>query len=146
MPRGSVITGVFRWGDYSNSAGYYHTGISIGDGKIISLGSDGLILEDAAGTVGGCFPSAGYSEVDVGDYRSPAPIRRLPRGNRSVPQEGFSENAPTSQPGRAENSMSWAPCQSTSSPNSVRCSRPSTIVMKWFPARSPILLAKDELP
>lgn len=77
-PRGTVITGVFRWGDYNNSAGYYHTGISVGDGKIISLGSDGLILEDATGTVGGCFPSAGYSEVNVGDYRysnsNPAPV------------------------------------------------------------------------
>ncbi len=77
-PRGTVITGVFRWGDYNNSAGYYHTGISVGDGKIISLGSDGLILEDATGVVGGCFPSAGYSEVNVGDYRysnsNPAPV------------------------------------------------------------------------
>jgi hypothetical protein len=75
-PRGSVITGVFRWG-YNNSAGYYHTGVSVGDGKIISLGSDGLILEDATGTVGGAFPSVGYSEVNVGDYRysnsNPAP-------------------------------------------------------------------------
>ena len=57
--------------------GYYHTGISVGDGKIITLGSDGLILEDATGAVGGCFPSAGYSEVNYGDYRysntNPAP-------------------------------------------------------------------------
>jgi hypothetical protein len=79
-PKGSVITGVFRWGDYNNKAGYYHTGISVGDGKIISLGSDGLILEDATGTVGGCFPSAGYSEVGYGDYRysntNPAPARQ----------------------------------------------------------------------
>ncbi len=76
--RGSVLTGVYRWNaDYNNSAGYFHTGISIGDGKIVSLGSDGLELEDATGTVGGCFPSVGYSEVQVGDYRygrlNPAP-------------------------------------------------------------------------
>ncbi|MEE9177506.1 MAG: hypothetical protein V3U46_03655 [Acidimicrobiia bacterium] len=36
-----------------------------------------MILEDATGTVGGCFPSAGYSEVNVGDYKysssNPAP-------------------------------------------------------------------------
>jgi len=30
--------------------------------------------------------------------------------------------------------MSWAPCQSTSSPNSASFSRPFTIVMKWPPS------------
>ena len=76
-PSGSVITGSFRWGSYDNSAGYYHTGISIGDGKVISLGSDGLILEDATGMLDACFPSAGYTNVRFGDYAysgtNPAP-------------------------------------------------------------------------
>ncbi len=76
-PRGSVITGSFRWGDYDNTAGYYHTGISIGDGKVISLGSDGLILEDATGAVDACFPSVGYTNVQYGSYAysgtNPAP-------------------------------------------------------------------------
>lgn len=76
-PRGSVITGSFRWGSYDNSAGYYHTGVSIGDGKIISLGSDGLILEDATGAVDACFPSIGYENIQYGDYKygqhNPAP-------------------------------------------------------------------------
>ena len=79
-PRGSVVTGSFRWGDYDNSAGYYHTGISIGDGKIISLGSDGLILEDTTGKLGGCFPTAGYTNIQFGDYAygkdNPAPQTR----------------------------------------------------------------------
>jgi hypothetical protein len=76
-PSGSVITGSFRWRDYDNSAGYYHTGISIGDGKVISLGSDGLIMEDATGMVDACFPSAGYTNIQFGDYAysgtNPAP-------------------------------------------------------------------------
>ena len=76
-PAGSVVTGVFRWGDYNNTAGYYHTGISIGDGKVISLGSDGLLMEDTTGAVSAAFPSVGYSEVNVGDYaygnQNPAP-------------------------------------------------------------------------
>jgi hypothetical protein len=76
-PSGSVITGSFRWWDYDNSAGYYHTGISIGDGKVISLGSDGLIMEDATGMVDACFPSAGYTNIQFGDYAysgtNPAP-------------------------------------------------------------------------
>jgi hypothetical protein len=66
-PRGSVITGVSRWG-YNNDAGYYHTGIEVGDGWVVSLGSDGLLLEQTTGTVGGAFPSVGYSEVQFGDY------------------------------------------------------------------------------
>ena len=39
------------------------------------------------------------------------------------------------------NEMSWAPSQSTSSPSSRRCSRPSTIVRKWLPANCPTMLA-----
>ena len=36
-----------------------------------------------------------------------------------------------------EKTMSWAPCQSTSSPIAGSCSRPSTTVAKWFPAELP---------
>ncbi|MGD2102745.1 MAG: hypothetical protein PVG83_10995 [Acidimicrobiia bacterium] len=76
-PSGTVLTASFRWGEYDNSAGYYHTGISIGNGKVISLGSDGLILEDATGMVDACFPSVAYTDVRFGDYAwgrtNPAP-------------------------------------------------------------------------
>ena len=45
-----------------------------------------------------------------------------------------------------ENTISCAPSHSTVRPNSVNSSWPSTTVRKWFPARSPILLAKLALP
>ena len=46
----------------------------------------------------------------------------------------------------SEKTMSWAPCQSTSSPIAGSCSRPSTTVAKWFPASCPALLAKHVSP
>ena len=45
-----------------------------------------------------------------------------------------------------EQTMSCAPCQSTSSPIAGRCSTPSTTVAKWLPASCPALLAKHVSP
>jgi hypothetical protein len=41
---------------------------------------------------------------------------------------------------------SWAPSQTTSRPSSVRSSRPSSTVAKWFPASGPARLAKLVAP
>ncbi len=69
-PRGSVITGSLKWGDYNNTADYYHAAISLGDAKVLSLGVDGLILEEATGHLTGAFPEIRYSEILVGSYQA----------------------------------------------------------------------------
>lgn len=67
--RGEVITGASRVASWNNSAGYYHTGIYLGDGKVLSLGGGGLLLEDATGLVDATFHRFGYGDVQSGAYR-----------------------------------------------------------------------------
>ncbi|MEZ5244068.1 MAG: hypothetical protein R2707_03155 [Acidimicrobiales bacterium] len=67
--RGEVITGSSRVDSWNNSAGYYHTGIYLGDGKVLSLGGGGLLLEDATGLVDATFHRFGYDDVQSGAYR-----------------------------------------------------------------------------
>jgi len=67
--RGEVITGASRVDSWNNSAGYYHTGIYLGDGKVLSLGGGGLLLEDATGLVDATFHRFGYGDVQSGAYR-----------------------------------------------------------------------------
>ncbi len=67
--RGEVITGASRVDSWNNSAGYYHTGIYLGGGKVLSLGGGGLLLEDATGLVDATFHRFGYGDVQSGAYR-----------------------------------------------------------------------------
>jgi len=67
IPRGQVVFGVHRL-PYNNKAGFYHVGISLGGGMVISLGSgepgEQLRVEKAEDA----FPAYAYSEVYYGDY------------------------------------------------------------------------------
>lgn len=65
--RGEVVTGASRVDSWNNKEGYYHTGIYVGDGQVISLGGGGLLLEDTTGLVDATF-NAGYGRVDIGAY------------------------------------------------------------------------------
>lgn len=66
-PAGEVVTGVARLGN-NNDSGYYHTAISIGDGRVIGLGGDGLVNESATGLIDATFNRAFYSDVHSGPY------------------------------------------------------------------------------
>lgn len=63
IPKGKVVEGVAR--AFNNQSGFYHVGISLGDGRIISLsGGTGIHIEN----VSSLFSSFLYSEVRVADY------------------------------------------------------------------------------
>ena len=77
--RGKIVTGIDRDDDENNSAGYFHVGVSVGNGWVVSLSSSGLKAEPISGLpYFACFPSTQYGEVRVGDYwyqnTSPAPV------------------------------------------------------------------------
>jgi hypothetical protein len=63
IPRNKVVVGVARLGNNTN--GYFHVGISLGDGRIISLGQGSDIHIQSAAVV---FPQGLYQEVRVADY------------------------------------------------------------------------------
>jgi len=63
IPAGKIVVGVAR--AFNNNAGYYHVGISLGNGKVISLSGDtNLHIENTADL----FPRWAYSEVQLHDY------------------------------------------------------------------------------
>ncbi len=70
-PTGNVVVGqAWAW---NNKSGYFHVGISVGGGRVVGLGSDGLIDEPA----GDVFPSIWYPTVFSAPYNydttNPAP-------------------------------------------------------------------------
>lgn len=63
IPKGKVVEGVAR--AFNNPSGFYHVGISLGDGRIISLsGGTGVHIEQTAEL----FSSLYYKEVRIADY------------------------------------------------------------------------------
>jgi hypothetical protein len=65
VPRGQAVTGVAKWLTGVNKAGYTHIVVSLGDGQVIGLGTDGLEKE----TVDECFNPWFYEGVEHGPYR-----------------------------------------------------------------------------
>jgi hypothetical protein len=63
IPRNKIVVGVAH--AFNNSSGYYHVGISVGDGTIVSLGS-GQNVHVQRGVLQ--FPLESYRDVRVADY------------------------------------------------------------------------------
>jgi hypothetical protein len=63
IPRNKIVVGVARF--FNNPSGFYHVGVSLGDGRVISLsGGSNIHVELTRGQFGGW----GYSQVLIGDY------------------------------------------------------------------------------
>jgi len=63
IPRNKIVVGVAR--AFNNPSGFYHVGVSLGDGRVISLsGGSNIHIEQT----GDLFGRVYYSEVLIGDY------------------------------------------------------------------------------
>jgi len=84
-PKGDVVTGVAL--AFNNTSGFYHVGISTGGGRVVGLGSDGLI--DAP--VDDMFPSLWYTNVFSSSYaygtgnEAPAALNTPPASGAAPP-------------------------------------------------------------
>ena len=88
IPRGKVVVGVAR--AFNNTSGYYHVGISLGNGRIVSLSGDvNLHIK----SVGDLFSRLGYSEVRIADYNW--------RTSQAVPGPAAAPVAPVASAGVA---------------------------------------------
>jgi len=96
IPAGKIVLGVAR--AFNNNAGYYHVGISLGNGTVISLGGDSnLHIEKTADL----FPRWAYSDVQVHDYNFFQ--QQGDRGARTTPGDDGSTpgTTPATTPGTA---------------------------------------------